>query len=423
MAGTRLVKRWVDSRGIIDRGNTVVDFRFEAVSGLDPEARKIEVVERKGLGHPDSICDRLAEAVSLELSRYYYQNCGAVLHHNVDKILLCGGSSQPRFGGGEISEPIEVYLAGRATSQAGDRKIPVCELAETAARRWLSSNVPLLVFGRDIRVHCVIRPGSSDLVGLFSKSSETQTFLSNDTSIGVGFAPLTRLEQLVLALEQSLNSAQAKARFPFAGTDVKVMGVRVDGDIRMTVACAFVDRFISNLQDYRDKKDELKSWLVSEATRFGATNTQVEVNAADDYTVNRLFLTVSGTSAESGDDGEVGRGNRMNGLITPGRTMTIEAMSGKNPVIHTGRLYQIAADEIARELIKGKFDIRAAECTLVSKIGQAIEDPQLLSLRLDAPEGISGAVAEAMKVLCCERLQGLKSYWMKELEQVKSGDV
>ena len=66
-----------------------------------------EIVERKVLGHPDTICDALAENLSRALSRFYLERFGATLHHNVDKALLCGGAARPAFGGGEVTEPVD----------------------------------------------------------------------------------------------------------------------------------------------------------------------------------------------------------------------------------------------------------------------------------------------------------------------------
>src|SRR5687767_10595383 len=85
--------------------------------GSGPGDQPVEVVERKGIGHPDTICDGIAERISVELCRYYLDHCGAILHHNVDKMLLCGGAARPAFGGGVIVEPIELYLGGRATEE------------------------------------------------------------------------------------------------------------------------------------------------------------------------------------------------------------------------------------------------------------------------------------------------------------------
>lgn len=45
----------------------------------------MEIVERKGKGHLDSICDALADELSNALSRVYLERFGSILHHNVDK--------------------------------------------------------------------------------------------------------------------------------------------------------------------------------------------------------------------------------------------------------------------------------------------------------------------------------------------------
>ena len=106
-----------------------------------PASQPLEIVERKGLGHPDTICDALAENLSRALSRFYLERCGAILHHNVDKALLCGGTARPAFGGGEIAEPIEIYLAGRATAEFEGVTIPVDEIARSGEagrmRGWM----------------------------------------------------------------------------------------------------------------------------------------------------------------------------------------------------------------------------------------------------------------------------------------------
>jgi S-adenosylmethionine synthetase len=81
------------------------------------EKTNIEIVERKGQGHPDYLIDGASEAVSKALCQYYDEKFGVVLHHNVDKGLLVGGRANPYFGDGEIIEPINVIVAGRAITQ------------------------------------------------------------------------------------------------------------------------------------------------------------------------------------------------------------------------------------------------------------------------------------------------------------------
>ena len=43
-----------------------------------PVYPKAEVVERKGLGHPDTLCDGIAEAVSRALSKEYIKETGNI---------------------------------------------------------------------------------------------------------------------------------------------------------------------------------------------------------------------------------------------------------------------------------------------------------------------------------------------------------
>jgi S-adenosylmethionine synthetase len=88
------------------------------LSPLNVGDEAVEVVERKGLGHPDTICDALAETLSRNLCREYQDRFDRILHHNVDKVLLCGGCAAPAFGGGAVTDPFTVYLAGRATAKA-----------------------------------------------------------------------------------------------------------------------------------------------------------------------------------------------------------------------------------------------------------------------------------------------------------------
>ena len=347
--------------------------------------REVEVVERKGLGHPDTLCDAIAERVSIELCRHYLKRFGQILHHNVDKVLLCGGAARAAFGGGEITEPIEIYLAGRATEQVGGASVPIHEIAIDACREVVKRSVPALE-DKHVRIFSRIRPGSTDLTGLFARGRAMP--LANDTSCGAGFAPLTDLERMVREVERHLNGTEVKAAHPVIGSDIKIMGVRRGGAITLTVGCALIGRHLTSLRDYVQAKGLVQALVLAAAKEASAMVPQVGVNLADDLESGDVFLTVSGTSAEAGDDGEVGRGNRANGLITPYRPMTMEAPSGKNPVSHVGKLYQVLANRIAQSVVAELPDASGAECCLVSQIGRPIDDPQLAHVRLcrAAPE-------------------------------------
>jgi S-adenosylmethionine synthetase len=252
------------------------------------------------------------------LSRLYVERFGRILHHNVDKALVRGGAARPRFGGGEVLAPIEIYLAGRATSEVRGERLPIEEIARDGSKSLLRRRMHALDVDRHVEVHCLVRPGSDDLVDLFARPTASGVPRANDTSYGVGFAPFSRLETLVLAIADELEGLPSER--PEIGEDVKVMGTRREGRVHLTVACAFVDRFLCDRSDYDARRAALAERLVAAVD----DDVELEVNTADD--ASRVFMTVTGTSAEAGDDGQVGRGNRVTRLITPYRPMTLEAI-------------------------------------------------------------------------------------------------
>ncbi len=348
----------------------------------DPEARSFELVERKGLGHPDTICDAIAEEASRALCRWYLDHFGFILHHNVDKVLLVGGAARPDFGGGTIETPIEIIIAGRAAHDYRGVRVPVEEIVITAARSWLARHLRSLDAGRDVRVRPLIRPGSTELVALFERARHAGAALANDTSIGVGFAPLSVPERAVLEIESALNAPAAKRENPAFGEDVKVLGVRRGSDIDLSIAIAMVGRHLRDMAAYEAACASAAAMARKVGAQAGCAPRSIVLNAADDPRRNQVYLTVAGTSAESGDDGETGRGNRTNGLITPNRPMAMEAAAGKNPVSHVGKIYNILAREVAEAIVEGVAGVRAAECHLASRIGQPVNSPALVGVRL-----------------------------------------
>jgi S-adenosylmethionine synthetase len=346
-------------------------------------AQEVEIVERKGLGHPDTICDALAEEFSVALSKFYLERFGLVLHHNVDKALLCGGSSRAAYGGGEVLSPFDVYLSGRATAEFKGVQVPIEELARASSLAWLRGRFHALDPEKHVRIHVHTRPGSSDLVQLYLRQREAGLWLANDSSCGVGYAPLSRLEQTVLEVERQINSPAFKSQRPETGEDVKVLGVRTGDRAALTVACAMVDRFVANRDEYLARKRSLVESIRAIAEAKLAAPVEIFLNAADDPSSDNVFLTVTGTSAEAGDDGEVGRGNRANGLIAPCRPMTMEATAGKNPITHVGKLYNVAAMLIADAVVQHVPEVAAAECYLVSAIGSPVNEPRVVEIRVE----------------------------------------
>jgi S-adenosylmethionine synthetase len=357
------------------------------LSALESVDDAVEVVERKGLGHPDTICDALAEAFSHNLCREYRNRFGDILHHNVDKALLCGGRAAPGFGGGAVLAPINIYLAGRAVSKVGNEALQIKEIAVEGSRSWMRANFHALDVDRHVHIHELVQPGSQDLQELFSRRPRSEVPLANDTSIGVGYAPMSPLENLVLAIEKRINNRDRNCDHPAWGEDVKVMGVRRGSAVHLTIACAMIGAHLAHIDDYLCEKAEIEKMARELAMENRFSSCQVAINAADDPAGGTTYLTVTGTSAEAGDDGQVGRGNRVNGLITPCRPMSLEAAAGKNPVTHVGKIYNVLARNIAETVVATMPEIIAVQCLLVSRIGHPVTAPAILQVKLAPRNG------------------------------------
>lgn len=359
---------------------------------------EVEFVEHKGTGHPDTLTDGFCEAASRELSRLYLRSCGAVLHHNLDKGLLIAGRSTPRFGGGAIVRPMQFIVCGRATP------LPtacVAEFIRESARSWLERRLAISVDPEQVRVEG--GEGATALQQVMRVRARMPR--ANDTSLGVGCAPYTSLERLVLDAARELASDALRAAYPAAGLDFKVMGLRRGTVHSLTIALAMVDRHVRSASEYFELKAAISDWL---AHRLPA-GTRLRINALDDphaTSESGLYLSVSGLSAEMGDDGQVGRGNRVNGLITPGRPMSLEAAAGKNPVAHVGKIYNVLALLIARELYTGLDAVDEARVQLLSSIGAPLDQPQLASVELVGDRIGSGTAAAATR-LVDERLRNV----------------
>lgn len=343
-----------------------------------------EVVERKGIGHPDTLADGISEAISRSLSQYYLDEFGQILHHNVDKVLIIAGHSVPRFGGGSISKPPSVVVGGRATRPSGK---PLDEIIEDAVAKLFHNTVKNL---EEFHVEPRVEEGAPELRSLIGRGA-------NDTSIGVGYAPLSPIERMVLELEEKVRGIRG------VGEDTKIMAVRMNDRLNLVVAAAMVDRFIGSREEYEDAKARVHE----QVKKIAGQKSEVAVNCADSG--ENIYLTVTGTSIEMGDDGATGRGNRGNGLITPMRPMTMEAIAGKNPVSHVGKIYNVLAQRCAGEIAKLE-GASEAYVTLVSRIGSPISQPLLRAVRLSGDMQLTAAKeAEINHIL---------DYWLESTDDL-----
>jgi len=347
------------------------------------EDQALEIVERKGLGHPDTMCDSVMNRISVELSKEYMKRFDVVLHHNVDKSLLAAGVTQPSFKGGKVLQPMKFVFGDRATFKVGDEEIPVNEIAERSAKQWLRENLRFVDPDKHVTYQSEIKPGSMALSDIFARKGEYLG--ANDTSAAVGYAPFTRTERIIMDLEKHLNSKDFKKRYPWSGEDIKLMGLRKKEALNITVAMAMVDRFIEGEADYFRKRGEIYDAIMEYVGgKYGFEEVTVGINALDvkGRGIDGLYLTVTGTSAEAGDSGQVGRGNNVVGVIPLNRPMSSEAAAGKNPVSHVGKIYNALCYRIANRIIADVPGVKETYVWLLSQIGRPINKPHVVSAQI-----------------------------------------
>lgn len=365
-----------------------------------PQPDATTIVERKGLGHPDTLADHLAERLSRAYSQYTVKRFGAVLHHNFDKLALLGGASEVRYGGGEMTSPVRVLVNGRAAPLCGGETIPVTEIIEAEVRSFFAERVPEVSDHLDIAFNITSNssPGAvligddvPDRTRWFNPRSiddlrERSVRLSNDTSLGTGWAPENPFETFVRDLVNHFSGESDFTRaHAWCGSDVKLMGYW-DGQHADVVLCVpQKSRHVASRAEYvRNAETVLAECHRVAGISLPGADADFRLNARDVPEKDELYLTYTGSSIESGDEGVVGRGNRVNGLITPLRPMNLEGASGKNPVYHVGKLYNITALRLARRLHEATGE--HAEVHLVSITGQRLDHPWRVLVRLAAQE-------------------------------------
>jgi S-adenosylmethionine synthetase len=388
------------------------NIQIEELGATAITERKIEVVERKGLGHPDYICDSIMNQVSVELCREYMDRFGAIMHHNIDKGLLVAGEVKTKFGGGVILKPMRIIFGDRATFEVEGEFIDVENIAIDTAKKWLNDNLRF-VNGDSLDYQVEIAHGSSELTDIFKRKDAVLG--ANDTSAAVGYSPMTPTESLVLETERYLNSPDFKRRFPESGEDIKVMGLREGKKLNLTVADPLVDRFIGSEAEYFRKKDELLEEIKLYVVERTQLETSVVLNTLDreGRGMGGIYLTVTGTSAEDADSGQVGRGNRVNGIIPLNRPVSSEAAAGKNPVSHVGKIYNVLSHRIANEIYLNVPDIREVYVWLVSQIGEPIDLPKIAAAQVIMERGDVGSVRKEINEVIDRELANIQAFCME----------
>src|SRR5215467_4565236 len=191
-----------------------------------PSSRSFEFVECKGRGHPDSIADAIADELSRRYSRYTLSKFGTLCNHWVDKCVLIGGQSAFSFGRSRMVSPMRLLVIGKATARVDGVAIPLRELARESAESVLASIVPNFV-SADLEVEIMTNDyqGAGRPKSWYQPKSTVDVrpgAAANDAVICSGFYPLTPTEAITAALAGVFFRPEARAEFPFVGSDNKI---------------------------------------------------------------------------------------------------------------------------------------------------------------------------------------------------------
>lgn len=363
--------------------------------------QEFEVVETKGKGHPDNICDTLAEKISANYSKYCLEHYRVILRHMIDKLSILGGGSKVKFNGGEMIAPIRVLVNGRFTDKYNDEKIDYMKIVDETIKNYFQELFPMINIEKDLLIidntHHNEGPGviynndnttKNERVKFFEATSVEDASIHNnhnrcnDTSTTVSYYPMSKLEIAVLNIEQLLNSNNYKKLKPWVGNDIKVMGIRKEKRVEITSCVPLISKYVKDLEDYKNKLNIIKKDIEKEIKKqFKNNEIAVYLNTRDNYEKNDLYMTLTGSAIESGDEGAVGRGNRSRGVIPFSRNFSMEAACGKNPVYHTGKLFTAIGDIISQKIYEKYKVENTVYCT--SKMGDSISDPWNISVELN----------------------------------------
>ena len=359
----------------------------------DPELSDYEIVERKGLGHPDSLADGIANLVSIEYSKYCLKNFGHVLHHNVDKVYIGGGMFLSDFGSAKMVEPISVVINGRMSDRFGKSLIDVKKIQRDAAKKYLSWVLPELDATKDV----VITPNASQNMPNISHPywyrprgvedlPEIRELQANDTSVIASYSPLTMTERLVLAIEKYFwvfEGNSFRPKFKDLGQDIKVMGERYKTEINIILCVPVLAKAVFSEEQYYSKISAIEKKLTMYAKEIvGGSGLKVHLKVNPMIGPKpKIYILGAGSCIEGGEEGLVGRGNDYRGIISMSRPHIMEAPFGKNPVYHSGRVLSCLTSNLADAITKKL----GAKCTVIAMTRNhfSLVPPSRLIIKLD----------------------------------------
>ncbi|WP_409074176.1 methionine adenosyltransferase [Micromonospora chalcea] len=370
-----------------------------SLGATHPDRAPFDVAERKGIGHPDSLADLVADTFSRRYANLCRERFGAVPNHWVDKVNLVGAAADVRFGGFDIRKPVDCYLFGKLTERINGADLPIADLFDEVLREVLVEALGDDAALGHLRAYVNNTAGTAvdhdeqfyqpRTAGAIHRVLADES-VANDTVLCAGTGAPGVAAAVAVWLESLVTSRAFRDRYD-TGTDVKVMAVRAQGELDVTAAVPFHPERVPDWPAYQERLDAIHGELTAELKRFLdgtplVSEARLCLNTKD--VPGRGYLTPFGTSLGKGDCGAVGRGNRYNGVIEPLRPSSGEAPAGKNPLHHVGKIYTAIADDLARRLLVelGVY----AEVVIAARNGDQLDRPAYVLIRAEEPLGSAG---------------------------------
>ena len=315
----------------------------------------IETIEKKGLGHPDALCDALAERVSAAYSRYCFENFGVLIPYSIDGLTMDEGETNVEFGGGVMVKPIRLYLRGSFAAQFMGKKIPYMDIAKKAIYEYLDMIVPRLEARRWVRV----------IDGTQAYGGPRETFAINRLAANhmytvTAYYPPTVAESCALRIEQKLNAPIYKEQHPYIGSDNRVTVVRNGNSIDILAYVSMISECVPDNDTLRTYVEAVEKDIEAVAASDRIMVNKIDIYVSDNPLHDGRALTVTGSSIESYNGGAVGR--------------------SRYPVYHAAKIYSVVAYQISKRIFNEEKV--AASVTLISKIGAPLNSPWHINVNI-----------------------------------------
>lgn len=390
----------------------------------EPSPLLFEAVERKGIGHPDTIADMIADEFNRLYLIYCMDHFDRPLNHSVDKTVVVGAASRSWLGGFEIIKPITVHIIGKFAESFEGERLPLEQLARQATDNLL----PVVTRRAQIMDCCrfMLENGAGiqpDHSATFYRPLQTtqgndpgRELVANDTVVAVGVAKQEDLGTSIRNLETYIT--RGFDDFPnhhsFFGTDVKIAAIAEHGRLSVTLCIPVHPESVSSVAQYLElidfAKQRVSSFISQQSAFTRFSDVMLHFNTKD--VGNRIYIAPFGTALGKGDSGAVGRGNRLCGYIDYVEPSSVEAPAGKNPLNHVGKIYQILAQHIAEYLLKSA-GLEACRVTIFTQNGRPLTDP--VSIRLDVVGAATQDNLEWMKATVTSIICDSHQLWLRLL--------